>query len=57
MYVADVAFFPFQKYVTYLKYKITPRDLYFPQDNVYSKQINYFLTNDKIKYKRKSNLL
>ena len=38
MYVAYVAFFPSQTYVTYLKYEITPRDLYYPQDNIYIKK-------------------
>lgn len=37
MYVAYVAFFPL-KHVTYLKYEITPRDLYYPQDNIYIKK-------------------
>ena len=37
------------KHVTYLNYEITPRDRYFPQDNIYSKQIKFFLTNEKNK--------
>ena len=54
MYVAYVAFSPL-KHVTYLKYEITPRDLYYPQDNIYIKKTTTFWPMKKTKYNRKIN--